>query len=166
MLLVVALSVSAFHVAPPLLSAHPRTTAPHARTAVVAHPRMSGLEEAATTWLMAADDGGGGFNPLYLLPLPWIGGIGYLAYSSKVAADNRNDPANECRLGYTVEEMDKMEELKRLRLQTDIKEWEAACEKAEAAGLPKPNGLSWLANKGDDGDDYFGSGKNERPTMI
>ena len=160
LLLIVATSVSAFHVQAPLQSAHSRAVA---RRPVA--PRMDLDVAAATTWLVAADDGG--FNPLFLvLPVPWVVGLGYVAYQAKATTARRNDPANECRLGYSVKELDNMEELARLRLQSDIKDYEEACEKAEAAGAPKPNGLSWLANKQPAKGDYFGGGKNESPTMI
>ena len=141
---------------PPLLSARARAVA----------PRMTGLDvAAATTLLVAADDGG--FNPLFLLlPLPWVGGIGFLIYQQKTTNARRKDPANESRLGYTVQEMENMEELARLRLQSDIKDWEEACAKSEELGTPKPNGLTWLANKKSGKEDYFGGGKNEGVTMI
>ena len=119
------------------------------------------------SWLLAADDGG--FNPLFLLlPLPWVGGIGFLAFRAKQTADRRADPANACRLGFTADEIEKMEELKRLRLQSDIKDYEEACAEAEATGRPKPNGLTWLEDKAQAAASkgYFGDGDNERPTMI
>lgn len=155
LLIALIAGASALHVQPRLLPAHSRAVA----------PRMVGLDVAdATTWLVAADDGG--FNPLYLLPLPWVGGLGFVVYQAKATTARRNDPANECRLGFTVEEMAKMEELKRLRLQSDIRDYEEACAKAEATGSPKPNGLSWLANKKAQKSEYFGDGKNEGVTMI
>ena len=78
-----------------------------------------------------------------------------------------SDPANASRLGYTAEEVEKMEELTRLRYETDLREFNAAVEAAEAQGLPKPDGLAWLADKAArKTGGYFDDGNNERPTMI
>ena len=84
----------------------------------------------------------------------------------KKIAERRADPANASRLGYTVEEVEKMEELTRLRYEGDLKEYNAAVAEAEAEGRPKPDGLTWLAEKANKKAGYFDGGNNERPTMI
>ena len=59
-----------------------------------------------------------------------------------------------------------MEEMTRLRYEGDLKEFNAALAEAEANGLPKPNGLTWIAEKRAKKSGYFDAGNNERPTMI
>ena len=61
-----------------------------------------------------------------------------------------------------------MEELTRLRYESDLKDFNAAVAEAEANGTAKPNGSTWLAEKAarNTGVYFDGSGSNERPTMI
>ena len=84
----------------------------------------------------------------------------------KKIAERRADPANESRLGYTAEEVEKMEELTRLRYEGDLKEYNAAVAEANALGTKPPNGLTWLAEKAAKKGAYFDDGSKEGVTMI
>jgi len=152
-------SVITFSPAPPLLS---RGRASMAR---LAEPKMDAF---AVSSLLAADDSG--INPVFLLlgALPVVAGGAFVLVSGeeKKLAERRADPANAIRLGYTAEEVAKMEELTRLRYEGDLKEFNAAVAAAEATGAPKPNGLTWVAEKNAKKAGYFDGGNNERPTMI
>ena len=139
------------------------------RPRVVSGPCMVAPPEvySAATMLLADD---GGINPVFLLlgALPLVAGGAFVLVSGeeKKIAERRVDPANASRLGYTVEEVDKMEEMMRLRYESDLKDFNEAVAEAEAQGLPKPNGLTWLAEKRAKSSGYFEGGSNERPTMI
>lgn len=128
---------------------------------------MSAEVYSAASVLLAEGDG---INPVFLLlgALPLVAGGAFVLVSGeeKKIAERRADPANASRLGYTVEEVDKMEEMTRLRYEGDLKEFNAALAEAEANGLPKPNGLTWIAEKRAKKSGYFDAGNNERPTMI
>lgn len=141
-----------------------------ARAAVA--PQMSMVPDAASSVLLAdiLSDDVFGVNPVFLLlgalPIVAGGALTLVNFSEKKLAAVRSDPANAPRLGYTAVEVAGMEELARLRYEADLKDFNAACAEAESLGLPKPNGLTWLADKQNVKNDYFGDGKNERPTMI
>ena len=114
---------------------------------------------------------GDGINPVFLLlgALPLVAGGAFFLVSGeeKKVAERRTDPANASRLGYTTEEVEKMEEMTRLRYEGDLKEFNAAVVKYEAEGGEKPDGLTWLAEKAArQKGGYFDGGNNERPTMI
>ena len=83
---------------------------------------------------------GEGINPVFLLlgALPLVAGGAFVFVSGeeKKIAERRADPANASRLGYTVEEVDKMEEMTRLRYEGDLKEFNAALAEAEDADEP------------------------------
>ena len=109
------------------------------------------------------------FGLLGALPVVAGGAFLLITAGEKQIAERRADPANADRLGYTVEEVENMEELARLRYETDLKEFKEAVAAAEASGSPKPNGTTWLAEKAarQAGGGFFdGQGKNENPTMI
>jgi len=129
---------------------------------------LSTVEACSAASMLVAEDAG--INPVFLLlgALPLVAGGAFVLVSGeeKKIAERRVDPANAPLLGYTREEVDGMEELTRLRFEGDLKEYNAAVAEAEATGLPKPNGLTWLADKQSRSEGYFGAGKNERPTMI
>lgn len=124
---------------------------------------------SASSMLLAADESAG-INPVFLLlgALPLVAGGAFVLVSGeeKKIAARRIDPANADRLGYTAEEINAMEEMTRLRFEGDLKEYNAAVAEAEQAGLPKPNGLTWMADKKAKSSGYFDGGNNERPTMI
>ena len=120
---------------------------------------------------MLIAEGDGGINPVFVLlgALPLVAGaaIFFISGDEEKIAARRADPANASRLGYTAEEVDKMEEMARLRYEGDLKEFNAAVAEAEASGADKPNGLTWLAEKAaKKSGGYFDGGNNERPTMI
>jgi len=142
-----------------------RTTPPNARPCTSVAPHMS-LESAS---MLLAEDAGG-INPVFLLlgALPLVAGGAFtlVSMSEKKIAEARVDPANADRLGYTAEEVEKMEEMTRLRYEGDLKEYNKAKEEAAELGTPAPNGLTWLAEKRSKKSGYFDSGANERPTMI
>ena len=155
--------------APPLLSSRPLATRLHAS------PRMLDASALATIPSMLVADQGGSFlqdtNLVFLLlgaiPFVAIGAFTLVSGSEKKLQEIRNDPANESRLGYTAEEVNKMEELMRLRYESSLKDYNEAVAEAEKNGTQKPNGLTWLADKAAKKGDYFdGLGSNESPTMI
>jgi hypothetical protein len=129
------------------------------------------VEICATASVLVAEEAGG-INPVFLLlgalPLVAGGALVLVSGEEKKKAAARADPANACRLGYTAEEVEKMEELARLRYETDLREFNEAVLAADAQGLPKPDGLTWLADKASrkGAGGYFDDGNNERPTMI
>jgi len=155
-------------------TAHPSTNfacrAPQLRRvttpALLADNAIGGI----TPLFLLAEDAGGGINPVFLLlgalPLVAAGAFTLVSGEEKKIAEWRADPANACRLGYTVQEIEKMEEMTRLRYEGDLKEFQAAV--AEANPGEEPNGLTWLAEKAsrNKGSYFDGSGSNERPTMI
>ena len=126
--------------------------------------------EVYSTASVLLADGSEGINPVFILlgALPLVAGGAFVFVSGeeKKIAERRADPANASRLGYTVEEVEKMEEMTRLRYEGDLKEFNEAVAQAEANGLPKPDGLTWIAEKRTNKAGYFDGGNNERPTMI
>lgn len=134
---------------------------------VASSPIMSVEAFSAASVLVAEDSG---INPVFLLlgALPLVAGGAFVLVSGeeKKIAERRADPANASRLGFTAEEVENMEEMARLRYEGDLKEFNEAVAEAEANGTPKPDGLTWIAEKRTRSEGYFGAGKNERPTMI
>jgi len=119
---------------------------------------------------LLAEESSAGINPLFLLlgalPLVAAGAFVFVSGEEKKIAERRADPANASRLGYTAEEVEGMEELTRLRYESDLKDFNEAVAQAAADGRPPPNGLTWRAEKAAQKAGYFDAGSNERPTMI
>ena len=139
-------------------------------------PELAGVPQlySSVPSMLIADDGGilADTNLVFVLlgaiPFIAIAAFTLVTGSEKKIAERRADPANASRLGYTVEEVEKMEELTRLRFESDLKDFKEAVADAEANGRPKPDGLKWLADKAakSQGSYFDGGGKNENPTMI
>jgi hypothetical protein len=157
----------------PSAPVHPSMMTMHSSS----HVRMSldasvgnAMVQSLPPQAMLLAEGDSGINPVFLLlgALPLVAGAAFVFVSGeeKKVAERRADPANAGRLGYTVEEVEKMEEMTRLRYEGDLKEFNAAVAEAEANGSEKPNGLTWLAEKASKRSGYFDGGNNERPTMI
>lgn len=92
-----------------------------------------------TAMLQLAEEGGG-INPVFLLlgalPLVAGGALFLISADEKKTAERRADPANADRLGYTQEEVDKFDEMKRLRWEADVKLYQADKAKAAELGVP------------------------------
>merc|ERR1712060_457111 len=121
--------------------------------APVVEPHVSlPLDIPSAASLLVAGDIDGNINPVFLLlgALPLLAGGAFMFVSAeeKKIAAQRADPANACRLGYPVEEVERMSGLPLLRYEAELKEFNAAVAEAEARGVPRPNGLIWLNDKG------------------
>ena len=131
----------------PMPTAGPVLRAPRARVPTSPQLALGGLDAAAAAMtsapgmatLLLAEEGGG-INPVFLLlgSLPLVAGGAFLLVSGEEQKirDRRADPANADRLGYTVEEVNAMPELKRLRYESDLKLYMADKKKAAELGVP------------------------------
>jgi len=149
----------------------PMLAAANSPQMIIGAPMLQDAVDILPQAMLLAEEGGdGSINPVYILLglIPVVAGAALLLVSSTEKAKTaiRTDPANADRLGYTAEEVAKMEELTRLRYETDLREFNEAKAKAAENGLPAPNGLTWIADKAGKKAGYFDGGNNERPTMI
>ena len=83
---------------------------------------------------------------LGLLPVVAIGAFVLVGGEEKKVLERRSDPANADRLGYTEEEVMKMDEMTALRYKGDLKEFMAEKQLAAENGV-ELDGLTWLADK-------------------
>uniref|UniRef100_A0A6U5JB71 Uncharacterized protein n=1 Tax=Calcidiscus leptoporus TaxID=127549 RepID=A0A6U5JB71_9EUKA len=150
-MLTIIIAATGFVPMAPLLAARSRVVAPHMSL-------PPGIPWA-TSFLMAEDNPGAGVNPVLLLlgalPLVAVGAFVFVNGEEKKTAARRADPANACRLGYSVEEVARMEGLPLLRYEGELKEFNAAVAEADRLGIPRPNGLTWLNDKGSSERGYF-----------
>lgn len=148
--------------APPMLSAS------HQRVRMSAPPQC--LAESVLLAGEVINPEIGGINPVFILlgalPVVATGAFFLVSKTEEATKAIRMDPANACRLGYTADEVAKMEELTRLRYEADLKDFNDACAEAEKNGTAKPDGRGWYASKAGKSEYFDGQGGNERPTMI
>lgn len=155
-------TVSSFTTLPRLPMARPSVCTP--RMSVAGLPSMLVADGAAALPTLLLADNGVVAYWVFLAALPLVAGGAFVLVDrmERQKAEQRADPANASRLGYTQEEVDRMDELTRLRYEDDLREFYEAVAEADAMGMPRPEPMEWLAQKNARNGGYFDGGNNER----